>query len=95
MKTQVNLSTIQETLLITRMARVKEQKLAESVVIDPKELKETSTPLYTFLGKGVLMYLSEQHVKQLFDKLIENNYDSLFVFDCLSPLMLKNQQRHD
>ncbi|NJM22250.1 MAG: hypothetical protein HC815_30655 [Richelia sp. RM1_1_1] len=40
------------------------------------------------------MYLSEQQVKHLFDKLIENFFDSRFAFDSISPLMVKNQRYH-
>ncbi|MEO1377349.1 MAG: class I SAM-dependent methyltransferase [Cyanobacteria bacterium J06635_10] len=60
-----------------------------------ERVKETSTPPYMLVAEGVLMYLSEQQVKQLFDKLIENFYDSQFAFDSISPLMVKNQQYHD
>lgn len=48
-----------------------------------------------FVTEAVVMYLSEQQVKKIFDKLIENFFDSKFAFDSISSLMLKNQQRHD
>ncbi len=39
------------------------------------------------------MYLSKQQVKRVFDKLIENFYDSLFAFDSVLWLMVKRQKR--
>jgi hypothetical protein len=94
LKTQVNLGTIQETLLVPLVATTNTQQLPESLT-DRKQLKEANTPPYKFVIEGLLMYLSEQQVKQLIDKLIEKIYDSRFAFGCPSPLMIKNQQRHD
>jgi len=46
-----------------------------------------------FVAEGVLMYLSKQQFKQLFDKLTETFFDWEFAFDSISPLMLKIQKR--
>ncbi|MDY6897895.1 MAG: hypothetical protein SWZ49_07415 [Cyanobacteriota bacterium] len=60
-----------------------------------QRVQEIITPSYLSFCKGVAMYLSKQQVTQLFDKLIENFSDSLFAFDSLSWLMVKNQQCND
>jgi O-methyltransferase involved in polyketide biosynthesis len=48
-----------------------------------------------FLADGVLMYLSEQQVKLLFANLLQEFAGSLFAFDLMSPLMVKNQKDHE
>lgn len=53
-----------------------------------------SSPIM-FVAEGVLMYLSESQVKQLFASLVKNFPGCYFVFDSMSPLMVKNQKQHD
>lgn len=59
------------------------------------QVKATSNAPYLFIGEGVLMYLSEAQVKQLFANLMQHFPGALFAFDSMSPLMAKNQQHHD
>jgi len=54
-----------------------------------ESVKKTNSPHYIFVVQGLRMYLSRQQLKQLFDKLIENFFDSLFAFDYMSPLKVK------
>ena len=48
-----------------------------------------------FVAEGVLMYLNEAQVKQLFATLLDRFPGCLFVFDSMSSLMVKNQKQHD
>lgn len=48
-----------------------------------------------FMAEGVLMYLKEAEVKQLFARLLEHFPGSSFVFDSISPFMIRNQKYHD
>lgn len=48
-----------------------------------------------FVAEGVLMYLSEEQVKQLFANLLQHFPGSWFAFDSMSALWVKNQKRHD
>jgi O-methyltransferase involved in polyketide biosynthesis len=48
-----------------------------------------------FVAEGVLMYLKEAQVKQLFATLIDRFPGCLFAFDSMTSLMVKNQKRHD
>ncbi|NEU74274.1 class I SAM-dependent methyltransferase [Hassallia byssoidea VB512170] len=48
-----------------------------------------------FVAEGVLIYLSEEQVQQLFANLLEHFSGCWFAFDSMSPLMVKNQNRHD
>ncbi|HEY9633068.1 MAG TPA: class I SAM-dependent methyltransferase [Coleofasciculaceae cyanobacterium] len=48
-----------------------------------------------FVAEGVLMYLSEEQVKQLFANLLYHFPGSWLAFDSLSPFMVKNQKHHD
>ena len=48
-----------------------------------------------FVAEGVLMYLNEAQVKQLFATLLDRFPGCLFAFDSMAPLMVKNQKRHD
>ncbi len=75
MKTQVNLGTIQETLLNRLFGRDKQFERVKLFVVE-----------------GVAMYQSKQQFELLFDKLIENFYDSGLAFDSVPPLMM-NQKR--
>ncbi|MGB3641492.1 MAG: hypothetical protein WBA39_28530 [Rivularia sp. (in: cyanobacteria)] len=49
--------------------------------------KRLDLPFFIQLRQNLQMYLSKQQVKQLFDKLIENFYDSVL------SLMVKRQKR--
>lgn len=59
------------------------------------QVKATGNAPYLFICEGVLMYLSEAQVKQLFANLMQHFPGALFAFDSMSSLMAKNQQRHD
>lgn len=48
-----------------------------------------------FAAEGVLMYLTEEQVKQVFVLLIKHFPGALFAFDSISPFMVKNQKQHD
>lgn len=48
-----------------------------------------------FVAEGVLMYLNEVQVKQLFVTLLDRFPGCLFAFDSMAPLMVKNQKSHD
>lgn len=48
-----------------------------------------------FAAEGVLMYLSEAQVQQVFTLLTEHFPGALFAFDSMSPFMVKNQKQHD
>jgi O-methyltransferase involved in polyketide biosynthesis len=48
-----------------------------------------------FVAEGVLMYFSEEQVKQLFANLLQHFPGSWFAFDSMSALWVKNQKRHD
>ncbi|KOP27572.1 tetracenomycin C synthesis protein [Hapalosiphon sp. MRB220] len=48
-----------------------------------------------FVAEGVLMYLNEKQVKQLFTNLLQEFSGSWFAFDSMSPLIVKNQRYHD
>ncbi len=80
MKTQVNLGTIQPTLLNRFLARAKQFK----------RVKYSTTLPYMFVVEGVGMYQSKQQFELLFDKLIENFYDSGLAFNSVSPLRIEN-----
>ncbi len=48
-----------------------------------------------FLAEGVLMYLSQEQVKQLFANLSNYFPGSWLAFDSVSPFIVKNQKHHD
>ena len=48
-----------------------------------------------FVAEGVLMYFSEADVKRLFGMLARHFPGSRLLFDCLGPVMVKHQARHD
>ncbi|MFM9267668.1 class I SAM-dependent methyltransferase [Tychonema sp. BBK16] len=58
-------------------------------------VKPTVETPVLFVAEGVLMYLTEAQVKQVFALLIEHFPGSLFAFDSMSPFMVKNQKQHD
>ncbi|MFH7031010.1 MAG: class I SAM-dependent methyltransferase [Heteroscytonema crispum UTEX LB 1556] len=60
-----------------------------------ERVKAIGAKPYMFVAEGVLMYLNEQQVKQLFANLLQYFPGSLFAFDSMSPLMVKNQKMHD
>ncbi|WP_026735062.1 class I SAM-dependent methyltransferase [Fischerella sp. PCC 9605] len=58
-------------------------------------VKAAGTQSCMFVAEGVLMFLNEHQVKQLFANLLREFPGSLFAFDSISPLLVKNQKRHD
>lgn len=46
-------------------------------------------------AEGVLMYLNEAQVKEVFALIADNFPGALFAFDSMSPFMVKNQKHHD
>ena len=48
-----------------------------------------------FVAEGVLMYFTEAQVKQVLMLLADNFPGCYFVFDSMSPFMVKNQKHHD
>jgi O-methyltransferase involved in polyketide biosynthesis len=90
-----DLSICFKPLDLVEALQLKQDFIAASMVkndwIEPS--KETNTTSYIFVVEDLRMYLRQQQVKQLFDKLIENFSDSLFAFDSLLSLMVKKQKR--
>ena len=43
-----------------------------------EQVEERKTPRYIFVAEGLMMYLSRQRLKRLFDKLVKN-----FLIHCL------------
>jgi len=60
-----------------------------------ERVKAVSAEPCMFVAEGVLMYLSEEQVQQLFANLLKHFPGCWFAFDSMSPLMVKNQNRHD
>lgn len=50
---------------------------------------------YFFVSEGMLMYLRENEVKALFERMSEAFPGSTLAFDSISPLVVKNQSHHD
>jgi methyltransferase (TIGR00027 family) len=48
-----------------------------------------------FIAEGVLMYLTESQVQQVFTLILANFPGAYLAFDSMSPFMVKNQKRHD
>jgi O-methyltransferase involved in polyketide biosynthesis len=59
------------------------------------EVKSVGNQPFMFVAEGVLMYLSEAQVKELFANLLEHFPNCWFAFDSMSPFMVKNQKHHD
>lgn len=141
LKTQLNLDTVEQTLLIPLLARGKQFEQVESIVktlyYDFEKLcnanyflvssclysiindywlinllcqypqdavieigddlkvrfKPLDLPLAIQLKQYLGMYLNRQQIEQFFDKLIENFYDSLLMFDSILSLMVNRQKR--
>jgi len=67
-------------------------------VLDPvwsAAVKAPKAGPFFFVAEGVLMYLQEAQVREVFALLAEHFPGALFAFDSMSPLMLKNQKHHD
>ncbi|MFB2771287.1 class I SAM-dependent methyltransferase [Pelatocladus sp. BLCC-F211] len=58
-------------------------------------VKAVSMQPCIFVAEGVLMYLNEKQVQQLFTNLLQEFPGSWFAFDSMSPLIVKNQKYHD
>jgi O-methyltransferase involved in polyketide biosynthesis len=58
-------------------------------------VKSTGTHPILFVAEGVLMYFSEEQVKQVFKLLVDHFPGCLFAFDSMSPFMVKHQKHHD
>jgi O-methyltransferase involved in polyketide biosynthesis len=64
--------------------------------LDPDWMAQIPTsPPPLFVAEGVLMYLPEADVKRLFQQLGDRFPGATFIFDSMSPLMVKNQKQHD
>jgi O-methyltransferase involved in polyketide biosynthesis len=59
------------------------------------QVKAASNAPYLFVVEGVLMYLKEAQVMQLFAHLMQHFPGALTAFDSMSALMAKNQRQHD
>ena len=74
------------------------RKFIASSVLDSSwvdRVKAIGSSPIVFVAEGVLMYLSESQVKQVFALLVENFPGCYFAFDSMSPFMVKNQKQHD
>lgn len=74
------------------------RKFIAASVLDPSwvdTVKSAGNAPIMFAAEGVLMYLTEAEVKQVFTLLIEHFPGALFAFDSMSPFMVKNQKQHD
>jgi O-methyltransferase involved in polyketide biosynthesis len=59
------------------------------------QVKSLSNGPMLFIAEGVLLYFSEQQVKNLFKRLAENFPGSWILFDATSPLLIKIRRRFD
>lgn len=74
------------------------RKLIAASVLDSSwvdTVKAAGDAPIMFTAEGVLMYLTEEQVKQVFALLIKHFPGALFAFDSMSPFMVKNQKQHD
>ncbi|WP_293338987.1 class I SAM-dependent methyltransferase [Microcoleus sp. CAWBG58] len=74
------------------------RKLIASSVLDDSwvdAVKAVGSGPIMFVAEGVLMYFTEAQVKQLLALLVKNFPGCYFVFDSMSPFMVKNQKQHD
>lgn len=74
------------------------RKFIAASVLDPSwidTVKSAGNLPIMFVAEGVLIYLTEAEVKQVFTLLVENFPGALFAFDSMSPYMVKNQKQHD
>ncbi len=74
------------------------RKFVAASVLDPSwidTVKATSDGPIMFAAEGVLIYLTEPEVKQVFAMLTEHFPGSLLAFDSLSPYRIKHQNQHD
>lgn len=74
------------------------RKFIASSILDSSwidAVKEVGYNPIMFVAEGVLMYFTEAQVKQVLALLVENFPGCYFVFDSMSPFMVKNQNQHD
>ena len=74
------------------------RKFIESSVLDSSwvdAVKTLGSSPIMFVAEGVLPYFTEAQVKQVFALLVKNFPGCYFVFDSMSPFLLKNQNKHD
>lgn len=71
------------------------RKFIASSVLDNSWVNAVSSGPIMFVAEGVLMYFTEAQVKQLLVLLVQNFPGCYFVFDSMSPFMVKNQKQHD
>lgn len=74
------------------------RKFISASVLDPSwvdQVKAVGSSPVMFIAEGVLMYLSESQVKQVFSLLVENFPGCYFAFDSMSPFMVKRHKQHD
>jgi O-methyltransferase involved in polyketide biosynthesis len=73
------------------------RKFIAASVLDPSwiDVVKASGEPVMFAAEGVLIYLTELQVKQLFAMLAEHFPGSLLAFDSLSPYRIKHQNQHD
>ena len=74
------------------------RKFIAASVLDPSWIdvvKASSNGPVMFAAEGVLIYLTESQVKQVFAMLAEHFPGALLAFDSLSPYRVKHQNQHD
>ncbi len=74
------------------------RKFIAASVLDPSwidAVKASGDRPVMFAAEGVLIYLTEMQVKQVFATLTEHFPGSLLAFDSLSPYRIKHQNQHD
>lgn len=74
------------------------RKFIASSVLDDSwvdAVKTVNSGPIMFVAEGVLMYFTEAQVKQLLALLVKNFPGCYFVFDSMSPFMVKKQKQHD
>lgn len=74
------------------------RKVIATSILDPswiEQVKAVSLHPIIFVAEGVLMYLSERQVKQVFTLLVEQFPGCYFAFDSMSHFMVENQKHHD
>lgn len=74
------------------------RKFIASSVLDSSwvdAVKAVGSSPIVFVAEGVLMYFTEAQAKQVFALLVENFPGCYFMFDSMSPFMVKNQKQHD
>jgi O-methyltransferase involved in polyketide biosynthesis len=76
----------------------KRRQLISASVLDLDwidRVKASASSPFMFVAEGVLMYLTEAQVKQVFSLLVQYFSGCSFAFDSMSPFIVKSQKRHD